>query len=38
MKMLTLLTSDYDYFEENAEKTCAKILGQRINNDRDLYR
>ena len=36
--MLTILTSDYDYFEEYAEKTCAKVLPQKINNDRDLYR
>ena len=36
--MLTVLTSDYDYFEEHAEKICSKILPQKINNDRDLYR
>ena len=37
-KLLTVLASDYDFFEASAERICSKVLPQKINNDRDLYR
>ena len=38
LDLLAILASDLDHFETNAERILNKVLPQKINNDRDLYR